>query len=80
MSTDRLDDLRRRLAERATRDATNDRVKTNRLPMMRRRLRELERTSEKGNDAVEAMAAEEEAHQIMDSLENVRDLRSHEDD
>ena len=29
--------------------------------------------------AVVVMAAEEEAHQIMDSLENVRDLRSHED-
>ena len=79
MSTDHLDDLRRRLAERATQDVTNDRVTTNRLATMRRRLSELERTSENSNDEVEVMAAEEEAHQIMDSLENVRDLRSHED-
>ena len=79
MSTDHLDDLRRRLAGRATQDATNDRVTTNRLATMRRRLSELERTSENSNDEVEVMAAEEEAHQIMDSLENVRDLRSHED-
>jgi hypothetical protein len=79
MSTDRLDDLRRRLAERTTQDSTNDRVTTNRLAMMRHRLGELERTSENSNDAVEVMAAEEEAHEIMDSLENVRDLRSHED-
>jgi hypothetical protein len=80
MSTDHLDDLRRRLAERTTQDPTNDRETTNRLTMMRRRLGELERTSENSNDAVEVMAAEEEAHEIMDSLENVRDLRSHEDD
>ena len=67
------------MPERATQDATNDRVTTNRLATMRRRLSELERTSENSNDEVEVMAAEEEAHQIMDSLENVRDLRSHED-
>jgi hypothetical protein len=79
MITDRLDELRRRLAERTTQDATNDRVTTNRLAMMRRRLGELERASENSNDAVEVMAAEEEAHEIIDSLENVRDLRSDED-
>jgi nitrate reductase NapAB chaperone NapD len=43
---------------------------------MRRRLSELERTSENSDDEVVVMAAEEEAHDIMDSLENVRDLRS----
>jgi hypothetical protein len=46
---------------------------------MRRRLSELERTSENSNDEVEVMAAEQEAHEIMNSLENVRDLRSSED-
>jgi hypothetical protein len=84
MSTDHLDDLRRRLAERTTHDTTNDRettdrVTTDRLAAMRRRLCELERTSENSSDAVEVMAAEEEALDIMDSLENVRDLRSLED-
>jgi hypothetical protein len=76
MSTEHLDDLRRRLADRTTQDSTNDRVTTDRLAAMRRRLSELERTSENSNDEVEVMAAEEEAHEIMNSLENVRDLRS----
>ena len=49
---------------------------TIRLAAMRRRLSELERTSENSNDEVVVMAAEEEALKIMDSLENVRDLRS----
>jgi len=51
-------------------------VTADRLPAMRRRLSELERTSENSNDEVAVMAAEEEAHEIMNSLENVRDLRS----
>jgi hypothetical protein len=76
MSTEHLDDLRRRLADRTTQDSTNDRVTTDRLAAMRRRLSELERTAENSNDEVEVMAAEEEAHEIMNSLENVRDLRS----
>jgi hypothetical protein len=76
MSTDHLDDLRRRLAERTTRNCTNDRDTTNRLGIMAVAFGELERTSENSNDAVEVMAAEEEAHDIMNSLENVRDLRS----
>jgi len=79
MSTEHLDDLRRRLAERTTRDSTNDRVTTDRLAAMRRRLSEFERTSENSNDEVETMAAEQEAHQIMNSLDDVRDLRSSED-
>jgi hypothetical protein len=76
MSTEHLDDLRRRLADRTTQGSINDRVTTVRLAAMRRRLSELERTSENSNDEVEVMAAEEEAHEIMNSLENVRDLRS----
>jgi hypothetical protein len=79
MSSDHLDDLRRRLAERTTQASTNDRVTTIRLAAMRRRLSELERTSENSNDEVVVMAAEEEALEIMDSLENVRDLRSPDD-
>ena len=75
MSTEHLDELRRRLADR-TPDSANDRVTTDRLAAMRRRLSELERTSENSNDEVEVMAAEQEAHEIMTSLENVLDLRS----
>jgi hypothetical protein len=75
MGTDHLDDLRRRLAERTTDNSTDDRMTTVRLAAMRRRLSELERTSENSNDAVAVLAAEEEALDIMDSLENVRDLR-----
>ena len=75
-STEHLDDLRRRLAERPTQDSTNDRMTTDRLAAMRRRLNELERTSENSNHEVEVIAAEQEAHEIMNSLENVRDLRS----
>jgi hypothetical protein len=81
MSIDHLDDLRRRLAERAGHGTTSDRVATDRvttdrLTAMRRRLGELERASENSSDPVEVMAAEGEALDIMDSLENVRDLRS----
>jgi len=76
--TEHLDDLRRRFAERTPQDSTNDQVTTDRLATMRRRLSELERTSENSNDEVEVMAAEQEAHEIMNSLENVRDLRSSE--
>jgi hypothetical protein len=79
MSADHVDDLRRRLAERTTQDSTNDRVTTIRLAAMRHRLSELERTSENSNDEVVVMAAEQEALEIMDSLENVRDLRSPDD-
>jgi hypothetical protein len=84
MSIDHLDDLRRRLAERTAHDTTSDsvatdRVTTDRLAAMRRRLCELERTSENSCDPVEVMAAEEEALDIMDSLKNVRDLRSAEE-
>jgi hypothetical protein len=79
VSTDHLDDLRRCLAERTGDGSTNDRVTTNRLATMRRRLSELERTSENSNDEVEVMAIEEEAREIMASLENVRDLRPSED-
>ena len=84
MSIDHLDDLRRRLAERTAHDTTSDgvatdRVTTDRLAAMRRRLCELERKSENSSDPGEVMAAEEEALDIMDSLENVRDLRSAEE-
>jgi len=41
---------------------------------MRRRLGELEHIAE-NTDGAAAMAAEEEVHEIMDSLENVHDLR-----
>jgi hypothetical protein len=75
MSADHLDDLRRRLAERTAQGSANDRVTTARLTTMRRRLNELEHTSENSSDEAEVMAAEEEAREIMDSLENVRDLR-----
>jgi hypothetical protein len=78
-STDHLDDLRRRLAGRTGDGSTNDRVTTDRLATMRRRLSELEHTSENSNDEVEVMAVEEEALEIMDSLQNVRDLRSSKD-
>ena len=78
-SADRLNDLRRRLAEGTGDGSTNDRVTTDRLATMRRRLSELERTSEDSNGDVEVMAVEEEAHEIMASLENVRDLRPSEE-
>jgi hypothetical protein len=79
MSAEYVDELRRRLAEPTTQDSTSDRVTTIRLAAMRRRLSELERTSENSNDEVVVMAAEQEALEIMDSLENVRDLRSPDD-
>ena len=78
-SADRLNDLRRRLAGGTGDGSTNDRVTTDRLATMRRRLSELERTSEDSNGDVEVMAVEEEAHEIMASLENVRDLRPSEE-
>jgi hypothetical protein len=75
MSTEHLDELRRRLAEQTHQgSAKNDRVTTVRLARMRRRLGELEHIAENtGGDA--AMSVEEEVHELMDSLENVRDLR-----
>ena len=48
---------------------------TGRLARMRRRLSELEHISENTIDEAEAMSAEEEVLEIMDSLENVRELR-----
>jgi hypothetical protein len=75
MSAEHLDDLRRRRAEQTAQGSTDDIVTTARLTTMRRRLNELEHTSENSTDGAEVMAAEEEAREIMDSLENVRDLR-----
>ena len=74
MSTEHLDELRRRLAEQTHQGSANDRVTTVRLARMRRRLGELEHIAE-NTDGAAAMAAEEEVHEIMDSLENVHDLR-----
>jgi hypothetical protein len=74
MSTEHLDELRRRIAEQTHQGSADDRVTTVRLARMRRRLSELERISE-NTVGVAAMSAEEEAHKIMDSLDNVRDLR-----
>ena len=74
MSTEHLDELRRRLAEQTHEGSANDRVTTVRLARMRRRLSELEHISE-NTDGEAAMSAEEEVHEIMDSLDNVRDLR-----
>ena len=73
--TEHLDELRRRLAEQTDQGSANDRVTTDRLARMRRRLSELEHISENTIDEAEAMSAEEEVHEIMDSLENVRELR-----
>jgi len=75
VSTEHLDELRRRLAEQTDQGATSDRVTTARLARMRRRLSELERISETTMNEAQAMSAEEEALEIMDSLENVRELR-----
>jgi hypothetical protein len=80
MSTDHLDELRRRLATRTGRGSPGDRVTTHRLAPMRSRLSELERISENSTDEAVVMAAEEEALEIMNSLENVRELRSSEDE
>jgi hypothetical protein len=74
MSTEHLDELRRRLAAQTDQRSANDRVTTVRLARMRRRLSELEHVSENTRGEA-AMSAEEEVHEIMDSLENVRDLR-----
>ena len=78
-STKHLDELRRRLAEQADQGSTNDRVTTVRLARMRRRLSELEHISENTIEEAVAMSAEEEALEIMDSLENVRELRPSDD-
>jgi hypothetical protein len=79
MSTDHLDDLRRRLAKQTGQGCTDDLVTTNRLAKMRRRLGELEHISENTVNEADAMAAEDEVHEIMDSLENVRELRPFDD-
>jgi hypothetical protein len=77
-STDHLDELRRRLATRTGQGRPGDRVTANRLAQMRSRLSELERISENSTDEAVVMATEEEAQEIMSSLENVRELRSSE--
>jgi hypothetical protein len=77
-STDHLDELRRRLAARTGQGHPGDRVTANRLAQMRSRLNELERISENSTDEAVVMATEEEAQEIMSSLENVRELRSSE--
>ena len=74
VSTEHLDELRRRLAAQTDQRSANDRMTTVRLARMRRRLSELEHISENTSGEA-AMSAEEEVHEIMDSLENVRDLR-----
>ncbi len=78
MSTDHLDELRRRLATRTDQGRSGDRVTADRLAQMRSRLSELERISENSTDDAVVMATEEEAQEIMNSLENVRELRSSE--
>jgi hypothetical protein len=75
VSTEHLDALRRRLAEQKDHGSANDRVTTDRLARMRHRLSELEHISESTSNEAEAMAAEDEVHELMDSLENVRELR-----
>ena len=75
MSTEHLDGLRRRLAEPSDQGSANDRVTTDRLARMRHRLSELEHISESTTNEAEAMAAEDEVQELMDSLENVRELR-----
>ncbi len=45
---------------------------------MRSRLSDLERISENSTDEAVVMATEEEAQEILSSLENVRELRSSE--
>jgi hypothetical protein len=79
IGAEHLDELRRRLAEQTDHGATGDRVTTDRLARMRRRLSELEHISENTIDEAEAMSAEDEVHEIMDSLENVRELRPSDD-
>ena len=78
VSTEHLDELRRRLAEQMDQSSANDRVTTDRLARMRHRLSELEHISESTSNEAEAMAAEDEVHELMDSLENVRELRPRE--
>jgi hypothetical protein len=74
-----LDELRRRLAEHTDQVSINDRVTTARLARMRRRLSELEHIWENTVDEAMAMSAEEEVLEIMDSLENVPELRPSDD-
>lgn len=78
VSTEHLDGLRRRLAEQMDQGSANDRVTTDRLARMRHRLSELEHISESTSNEAEAMAAENEVQELMDSLENVRELRPRE--
>jgi hypothetical protein len=78
VSTEHLDELRRRLAEQTDQGSANDRVTTDRLARMRHRLSELEHISESTSNEAEAMAAEDEVQELMDSLENVRELRPRE--
>jgi hypothetical protein len=78
VSTEHLDGLRRRLAEPSDQGSANDRVTTDRLARMRHRLSELEHISESTSNEAEAMAAENEVQELMDSLENVRELRPRE--
>ena len=75
VSTEHLDGLRRQLAEQMDQGSANDRVTTDRLARMRHRLSELEHISESTTNEAEAMAAEDEVQELMDSLENVRELR-----
>ena len=74
VSTEHLDELRRRLAEQMDQGSADDRVTTDRLARMRHRLSELEHISESTTNEAEARAAEDEVHGLMASLENVRDL------
>jgi hypothetical protein len=78
VSTEHLDGLRRRLAEQMDQDSANDRLTTDRLDRMRHRLSELEHISESTSNEAEAMAAEDEVHELMDNLKNVRELRPRE--
>jgi guanylate kinase len=74
IGAEHLDELRRRLAEQTHQGSASDRVTTVRLTRMRRRLSELEHISE--NTVGEAAtSAEEELHEILNSLDNVRDIR-----
>jgi hypothetical protein len=79
VSTDHLDELRRRLAAPTGEGSLGDRVTADRLLQMRSRLSELERISENSTDEAVVMATEQEAHEIMSSLENVREHRTSKD-
>jgi hypothetical protein len=75
MSTEHLDELRRRLAEQTHQGSASDRVTTVRLTRMRRRRTELEHISENTVGEAATSAEEEELHEILNSLDNVRDIR-----